>query len=475
MILRFGRITFKPANLVLKKQWAKPFLICSLLVTICWPVNVFAQTGRSSDRDIDARTRQQVIEEIIRQLRRRYVLPAAVDKIEEHLRKKLRAGSYDNAATAVKFAQALTEDLREVGDDLHFDVSHNPEREQTLIAAGTGTKAKLPDIPLSAEERERLRETNYGFGEVKVMLGNVGYLELSSFVDLKYSKSTAVAAMGFLANTDALIVDLRRNNGGSGSLVGFLIDYFFGPEPVELMSSYDRETNTTTRHKTSKKIPGIRLPKVDVYVLTSRNTGSAAEAFAFTLQQVGRGKTVGDRTAGAAHGGGWVPIGQGFIIFIPTFRGFNPRTGKSWNNVGVQPDVPARGDRSIEVAHWEAVKGLLAKATTDSQKQGLNWVLPLLELRAFGQKNVPTARLDDYPARYEGVTISLVQGQLSFLGASGIRRNLLALADDYFLVEDLTVPPENQARIRFVRNAEGKIIELQLMVRDGRVFRRPRQ
>jgi hypothetical protein len=210
-------------------------------------------------------------------------------------------------------------------------------------------------------------------------------------------------------------------------------------------------------------------------VLTSRNTGSAAEAFAFTLQQVGRGKTVGDRTAGAAHGGGWVPIGQGFIIFVPTFRGFNPRTGKSWNNIGVQPDISAPTERSMEIAHFEAVRGLLAKTTRDSQKQRLNWILPMLELRAFGQKTVPLTRLGEYAGSYEGVTISLVEGQLYFLGASGVRRNLLALADDYFLVEDLTVPPENQARVRFIRNAEGKAIELQLAVRDGRVFHRPRQ
>jgi retinol-binding protein 3 len=468
-------MAFKPANLHVKKQLAKSLLTCSLLLSLGCPFNVLAQSSLSSDPDINAKTREQVIEEMLRQLRRRYVIPDAVEKIEEHLRKQLRAGSYDNAGTAGKFAQALTESLRAVGDDLHFDVRHDPKRERALTAAGTGTRAKLPDIPPSLEERETLREANYGFGEAKVLLGNVGYLELSSFVDLRYSKSTAVAAMGFLANTDALIVDLRRNNGGSGSLVSFLIDYFFGPEPVELMSSYDRETNTTTRQKTSKKDPGLRLPRVRVYVLTSRNTGSAAEAFAFTLQQVGRGKTVGERTAGAAHGGGWVPIGLGFIIFIPTFRGFNPRTGKSWNNVGVQPDVPAGAERSIEVAHYEAVQGLLARATRESQKQSLNWILPLLELRAFDQKQVPLARLEEYPASYEGVTISLVQGQLFFLGASGIRRNLLALADDYYLVEDLTVPPENQARIRFVRNAEGKIIELQLVVRDGRIFRRPRQ
>ena len=246
-------------------------------------------------------------------------------------------------------------------------------------------------------------------------------------------------------------------------------------QPVELMSSYDRETDKTTRHKTSRKTLGKRLPDVEVYLLTSRSTGSAAEAFAFALQQVGRAKTVGDRTAGAAHGGGWVPLGQGFIIFIPTFRGFNPRTGKSWNNIGVLPDIPGRSEGSTEIAHFEAVKALLAGAKTSSRKEDLSWILPLVELKAFGPKSVLPAALDDYAGSYEGVEIILEGGQLSFLVASGIRRWLLALAGDYFLIEDLTVPPENQARLRLVRNAEGKLTELQLMVRDGRVFHRPRK
>jgi hypothetical protein len=476
MIPGLGKVALRDTSLFLGKHCARLFLIHFVLAVICTPFNVIAQTaGAGVERDIDGKTRAYVVEEIVAQLRRRYVLPDAVDKIEAFLIKKLRDGGYDKATSAVTLSEALTEDLRTVADDLHFDVRYDPKRAQSLAAAGTGTRARLPDITLNARERESLRVANNGFGEVKVMLGNVGYLELNSFVDLKYSKNTAAAAMEFLGNTDAVLVDLRRNSGGSGNLVNFLISYFFGPEPVELMSSYDRETNTTRKGKTLAGIPGKRLPNVDVYVLTGPNTGSAAEAFAFTLQQVGRGKTIGERTVGAAHGGGWVPIGHGFVVFIPTFRGFNPRTGKSWNTVGVQPDIPATADRLIEAAHFVAVKGLLAKATSDWQKQQLSWIMPVLELRAYGQRPFPPAALSDLAGSYEGATITQMEGRLYFLGASGIRRNLLAIGGDSFVIEDDTVPPENQAQLRFVRSAEGKVTELQLMVRDGRAFRRAKQ
>jgi hypothetical protein len=127
------------------------------------------------------------------------------------------------------------------------------------------------------------------------------------------------------------------------------------------------------------------------------------------------------------------------------------------------------------VAHLEAVKGLLAKASADPRKQELNWIIPLLELKAIGEKPVPPSRLSDYVGSYEGVTVSLIEGQLYFLGASGVRRRLLAIADDLFLIEDDTVPAENQARARFARKADGGVSELQLIVNDGRVFRRPRK
>ena len=474
--MRFERVVSNSNRSFFKGAPAGLLLIFMLVSGFSWPIRASAQTASGiADRDLDRMTRRLVIEELILQLRRRYVLPDEVGKLEAQLRAKLGAGAYDSATSAMRFARALTDELRAASDDLHFDVSYNPARERALKEAGANWKAKLPEVPLSAQERESLRRSNYGFRKIEVMLGNIGYLGLDSFVDLKYSRETAVAAMAFIANADAVIIDLRGNHGGSGNVVNFLISYFFGPEPVELMSSYDRETNITSRGKTLRALPGKKLPTADLYILTDRETGSAAEAFAFTLQQVGRGKTVGDRTVGAAHGGGWVPVGQGFVAFIPTFRGFNPHTGKSWNNTGVQPDVPVITGKTLEVAHYEAVKGLLAKASADSRKQELNWILPLLELRAIGEKPVPTARLSDYVGSYEGVAVSLIEGQLYFLGASGVRRRLLAIAEDLFLIEDSTVPVENQARARFARNADGSVSELQLIVNDGRMFRRSRK
>ena len=165
------------------------------------------------------------------------------------------------------------------------------------------------------------------------------------------------------------------------------------------------------------------------------------------------------------------------MFFVSVFRQFDQRTGRSWQGVGVQPDLVVSTVRALSVAHLEAVKGLALKATDASRKQQLSWLAPLLEVEAYGPKEVSEAVLQSYVGKYdEGrIEVGLAQGQLSFLGASGVRRPMRALAEDLFLIEDSTVPAERQARVRFIKNVAGVVTELRILVSDGRSFSRVRQ
>ena len=57
------------------------------------------------------------------------------------------------------------------------------------------------------------RRGNYGFQRVERLDGNVGYIELRGFSGSPDAGPTAVAAMNFVAGTDALMFDLRANGG----------------------------------------------------------------------------------------------------------------------------------------------------------------------------------------------------------------------------------------------------------------------
>jgi retinol-binding protein 3 len=452
--------------------------LCSAVFVLLYPAHTYCQVTQGGKAPaIDAQMRTRLVDNIIRELRAKYIRPEKVKEIETHLRTKLQSGAYDKIENAGQLALALTQDLRTAGRDLHLLVAYDPALERALLAAPQTPSYDLQELPPSAESLAELRQANYNFRKVEIMRGNVGYLELRSFVDLNYSKETAVAAMNFLANTDAVIIDLRKNPGGFINLETFLASYFYGADPVELLSRYHREGDVTMKDWTWREVPGKRMPHVDLYILTSGETGSAGEGFPFILQQRKRAKIIGEKTSGAGYGNKETPVGDGFVFFVSVFRQFDPRTGRGWQDVGVEPDMVVPAERALSVAHSEAVKNLAAKATDERRKQQLSWLTPLLELEAYGAKQIAQSLLESYTGKYDGgkIIISLEQGQLYFLGASGVRRRLRALADDSFLIEDASVSPENQARVRFVKNAEGVVTELRLVVSDGRTFPRAKE
>lgn len=437
---------------------------------------VYCQAQSDKPVVVDAPMRQRLVENIVRELHAKYVAVDKVKGIEAYLRKKLQDGEYDKLTNPRELASALTADLRTSGRDLHLFVTYDRMLERALLLAPSTPSVDLQELPPTPERLAELRQSNYGFQKVEIMSGNVGYLYLKGFVDLNYSKESAVAAMNFLANADAVVIDLHDNPGGFINLEIFLASYFYGVDPVELLSRYHREGDVTVREWTLREVPGKRLQHADLYIVTSRETGSAAEALSFILQQRKRARIIGEKTSGAGYGNKETPIGDGFVFYLSTFRQFDPRTGHGWQEVGVAPDIKVPPERALIVAHHEAVKNLAAKTTDERRRQQLSWLTALLQLQAYGAKQLSESLMKSYAGKYDGgkIVISLEQGQMYFLGASGVRRKLYALADDTFLIEDLSVPSENQARVRFVKNAQGIVTELQLMVADGRTFPRAR-
>jgi tetratricopeptide (TPR) repeat protein len=124
---------------------------------------------------------------------------------------------------------------------------------------------------------------NNGFEEVKRLPGNIGYLRLNNFMQSYYGGGTAAAAMNFLANTDALIIDLRDNQGGSPTMIRLISSYFFDT-PVHLNSFYIRKGDITRQSWTFSHVQGQRLSRTPLYILTGKKTFSAAEEFTYNLK-----------------------------------------------------------------------------------------------------------------------------------------------------------------------------------------------
>ena len=327
----------------------------------------FARQGppEQPDMTIDAAARREVIDTLLRRLNESYVFPETAAKMEQAVRERAGRGEYDKISSAKELARKLTEDLQAVSRDKHLRVrySHRPVPEN-------GGRREP-----SAEEREQFRRemgrTNYGFEKVERLPGNVGYVDYRGFTPPELGRDTLAAAFNFLANTDALIIDLRRNGGGSPGMVALFSSYLFGPEPVHLNSLYWREGDRTEEFWTLKDVTGRRYGDKDVYVLTSNYTFSGAEEFAYNLKSLKRATIVGETTGGGAHPGGMNRLHPHFGVFIPTGRAINPVTKTNWEGTGVEPDVKVPADRALKVAHLSAVKKQIEREKNEDFKAAL--------------------------------------------------------------------------------------------------------
>lgn len=309
---------------------------------------------------IDADTRTQVIETLLKHLNDHYVFADKAQEMEVVIRERVDAGAYDGIIKGVALAEALTDHLREVSHDKHLHLFYSAEPQPI--------REPRPPTPEEIERwREEMSLANFGFQKIERLPGNVGYLELHGFFPAELGGETAVAAMNVLAHTSALIIDLRKNGGGSPAMVALISSYLFD-EPTHLNSLYWREGDRTDQFWTLPFVPGKRYGKhKPVYVLTSNYTFSGAEEFTYNLKNLKRATIIGEVTGGGAHPGGPVSLNEHFGVWIPAGRAINPISQTNWEGTGVTPDIAVPADDALKIAHRAALEAVLAELGEDPQ------------------------------------------------------------------------------------------------------------
>jgi hypothetical protein len=241
---------------------------------------------------IDAATRTRVIDGAIAHLNEFYVFPETAKKMSEAVKARQKKGEYDSLTDGDAFSKMLTENFQEVSHDKHLRVDFSP-----------APMPERPESPPDADELARYRKDmermNCGFDKVEILSGNVGYLKFNMFGDPEVCGPTAVAAMNFLANVDAIIFDLRENGGGDPKMVAFISTYLFS-EPTHLNDLWERKGDNTHQYWTTPYVLGKRLDGKPAYVLTSNRTFSGAEEFSYNLKNLKRATIIGETTGGGA-------------------------------------------------------------------------------------------------------------------------------------------------------------------------------
>lgn len=332
----------------------KTYLKTMLLILFVTVQNTVAQDTK---RLLNAKEKNEVVSAIKTHLEVAYIDLNLSKKMIMELDKNLKSDTYKKITSPVEFAKILTEDLQSISKDLHLKVRFEPER----IAQEKLAVSEEKRLEMEKRTAMQMTEINYGFTEVKILEGNIGYLNLSQFADIKYAEETATATMNFLSNTNAIIIDLRANGGGVPSMIQLLSSYFFDEKPVLLSDFYERATNTKTQLYTFENVKGKRSTNKPFYILTSKHTFSAAEAFTYTLKHLDKAIVVGEVTKGGANRTKRINLNDGFTISVPYIQSIHPVTKTNWEGKGVQPDIKTDEKDAFVYAYVDAIKKTLKR------------------------------------------------------------------------------------------------------------------
>lgn len=264
----------------------------------------------------------KLVNDLANDLKENYIFEKEGIAMHDLLLSNLENGNYQKIEKGQPLADVLHNDLRSVVNDKHLRVRFGNRRSSSSKFDGR-TINRLPN----------------GIGEVEILDGNIGYLELTGFTNPNnsYRKSLAEKAEK-LSSSKAIILDLRHNGGGSPESVRLISSYLF-PEgkEVHLNSLYYRNRDIKTDYYTYEEVEGPRLDKIPVYILTSDFTFSAGEEFCYNLKHLERATLVGETTGGGAHPVNMYSLPEEMTVIIPVGRAINPITNTNWESVGVIP------------------------------------------------------------------------------------------------------------------------------------------
>jgi hypothetical protein len=362
--LRRRKLEVITMNKHLLRSFARPIPVFLTLVLLTTPALSEVLIRKSdADRAIEAQERTEVLNALVKALRAEYLYPDVGEKMAQAIEARELKKGYDTVTTGNALAEILTRQVQEISHDKHLRINHS---------TGVLPRPHRPSEDELARQRELERRENYRFDKAEHLPGNVGLLSFRGFLVGQEAFDKAVAAMNFLADTDALIIDLRQNGGGAPDMVTLITSYLF-QRPTHINDMYTRsEPDKLTQRWTMPYVPGKSFgQEKPVYILTSNRTFSAAEEFTFNLKTAKRAMTVGETTGGGAHFGGSLRLSDHFMMNMPRGETRAPWTKVTWEGVGIAPDLPCPQAQAFQVAYIDVLGKLIVASKDEAWKKQL--------------------------------------------------------------------------------------------------------
>ncbi|MDN3651794.1 S41 family peptidase [Thalassotalea ponticola] len=299
--------------------------------------------------------------------------------LSSHLRKKEFLKKYSELRDKQEFAEKVSQELRTLSGDNHIGIVYSEKDVKRYKLRAQAQSNKQAEQENARNYQRKLAESkaaNFGIQQVRMLEGNVGYIEFSYF-DGFVDESTPVydSVMNFLENSEMVIIDLRRNGGGNSRILPLVLGYFLGPEPIHFADKIERWQNKHTKLLTISSANGAKHFNKPLYILTSGTTFSLAEHFTYHLKAFSRATVVGERTYGGGKAFDPVVLNDEFYLRLPRIEMNNSITGKMFEEgTGLFPDINTSSELAFDVAYLDALKVLKSQNADEENKSYYNWL-----------------------------------------------------------------------------------------------------
>lgn len=386
----------------------------------------------------------EIVDELSNKLLSDYLYPEKAKIIVTRL-KEYRSQLISNQQFEIKvFTDEVNAIMLDVTSDHHLSLYFDPQKFETFQSNNESIIDSLG--------REQYRRVNFGVQKIENLTNNIGLLRLNKFQQYEDVQEVLLGAMMTLANSDAVIIDLRINGGGDGRTKEYLESFFFSKEEF-----FNRETEfiDTTEFRAIKKscTSCIKLEEVPLYVLTGNGTFSAAEGFCYDLQQSERAQIIGTKTRGGGHSGSSIALSKGLLVFMPTDGKGSPIEG-----IGIKPNQETREDLALLTAKKLIVNDFILECSDSTLLQQYKWNGQTIDAY-LAMNKLSYQTLKPFEGEYSrGFSVQIIDDNLYLLNLEKeMKSKLIAIDERYFIASDNNDFGDGNYRIQFLDGGKAKL------------------
>lgn len=375
-------------------------------------------------------------------------------------------GMYPDTLNYDEFLFRITQDLRCITKDMHikfFKSLDEPIHPSPALLTPKGVKKFRKRREIDKRRKHSIDQFHYG--EIKILPGNIGYIEINAF-DSRTSirkthgkRITFEQVLEFTKKTQALIFDFRNHSGGLSQMAIRFCSYFTFPRSYFMTeqsvirydsSGYRQQLIFVDTLYTDSSVTDIHTNGKRLFFLTSDRTFSAGELAIYkVLKYRPDAIIIGAHTRGNVNGVRDPIVNKFYAAFIPYFQMYDQTNANfSLQGKGLSPDYLVVENQAFDTAY----KMALTQVDISDKR-----VVYFPGTRGATKQAVQDHDLKQYSGFFRKASIFFQDNKLYIVYGEFMKRQLLPVKPDHFKAEGFD-------SIRFLRNDSGVIDKIQIFL-----------